>query len=84
MLDDPVVATETLPRPTRQEKTITLLKVAQNHAGQLSVTQAVMETGMNFEEVESILQDMVKSGYVGVDNHPTTGIVIYQFHELHA
>lgn len=82
LLREPVIATQTLKQPTRQEKMVKLLKAAQNHAGQLSVTQAVMDTGMSFEEVESLLQDMVKSGYVGVDNHPATGVVVYQFHEL--
>ena len=82
LLDTPAMATQPLRQPTHQEKMVTLLKAAQHNAGQLSVTQAVMDTGMSFEEAESLLQSMVKSGYVGVDNHPETGVIVYQFHEM--
>ncbi|MEM0981071.1 MAG: TM2 domain-containing protein [Cyanobacteria bacterium P01_H01_bin.58] len=73
---------QTVQMPTREEKMVSLLKTAQKYQGQLSVTQAVMDTGFSFAETESLLQDMVKSGYVGVDNHPQTGIVVYRFEEL--
>ncbi|MEO1095540.1 MAG: TM2 domain-containing protein [Cyanobacteria bacterium J06638_28] len=73
---------QTIQMPTREEKMVNLLKAAQKRKGQLSVTQAVMDTGFSFAETESLLQDMVKSGYVGVDNHPQTGIVVYRFEEL--
>ncbi|MGF1524290.1 MAG: NINE protein [Leptolyngbyaceae cyanobacterium] len=82
LLNTPSVTTQTIQQPTQQERMVTLLRAAQRNAGQLSVTQAVMDTGMSFEEAESLLQDMVKSGYVGVDNHPKTGVVVYQFHEM--
>lgn len=48
----------------------------------MSVTQAVMDTEISFAEVEAILKEMLKKGYVGVDNHPDTGVVIYHFLEL--
>ena len=61
---------------------VKLLKAAVARNGKLSVTQGVMDTGASFAAVEATLKEMVKSGYVGVDNHPDTGIVIYHFLEL--
>lgn len=58
------------------------IKAAHNHGGTISVTQAVMDTGASFTEVEAILKQMAKSGYVMVGNHPKTGAVIYHFLEL--
>ncbi|MGD1904595.1 MAG: TM2 domain-containing protein [Leptolyngbyaceae cyanobacterium] len=68
--------------PSTEEKRIQLLTAASKHQGQLSVTQAVMETGMGFEESEDLLKEMVSRGYVAVDNHPQTGVVVYRFDEL--
>ena len=82
LLNKPAVATQPLKPPTRQEKMVALLKAAQSRNGQLSVTQAVMDTSMDFEEAETLLKDMVKSGYVAVDNHASTGVVVYRFDEL--
>ncbi len=59
-----------------------LLTSAHKHGGTISVTQAVMDTGASLAEVEAILKQMVKSGYVMVGNHPKTGAVIYHFLEL--
>jgi TM2 domain-containing membrane protein YozV len=61
---------------------IKLAQVAQHHQGQLTVTRAVIETGANFEQVEKTFLEMVKKGYVLVDNHPETGVVVYHFPEL--
>jgi len=77
----PVVAS-TVVKPTREQLMVKLLKAAEARGGKLSVTQAVMDTGASFAEVEAILKEMLKKGYVGVDNHPDTGVVIYQFLEL--
>ena len=68
--------------PTRDQLMVKLLKAAVARNGKLSVTQGVMDTGASFAAVEVTLKEMVKSGYVGVDNHPDTGIVIYHFLEL--
>jgi hypothetical protein len=69
--------------PTTQEQLrVKLLKAAATRGGKLSVTQGVMATGASFEEVEKVLNQMLKSGYVGIENHPETGIVLYDFHEL--
>ena len=69
--------------PTTQEEfRVKLLKAAAKRGGKLSVTQGVMATGASFEEVEKVLNQMLKSGYVGIGNDPETGIVLYDFHEL--
>lgn len=80
-LSQPTV-TRTVFKPTSEELMVKLLKAAAARNGKLSVTQGVMETGASFAEVEAVLKQMVKSGYVRVDNHPDTGIVIYEFLEL--
>ena len=59
-----------------------LLRAAQKHGGRLSVTAGVMETGVAFAEVERILQQMLQSGYVYMDNDPATGVVVYVFKEI--
>lgn len=82
LLNQPIASTETLRQPSREEKMVKLLKAAKKNTGQLSVTQAVLDTGLGFEEVETLLTEMAKKGYVAVDNHPTNGVVIYRFDEL--
>ena len=61
---------------------IKLAQAAQKRGGKLSVTQAVVDTGITFEQVETTLKQMAKKGYVMVDNHPTSGVVVYDFLEL--
>lgn len=65
-----------------REAMLKLLKAANDHGGKLSVTQGVMATGLYFDRVETILQNMVKAGYVSLDNDPDTGVIVYHFHEL--
>ncbi len=67
-----------------EELRIKLVRAARNNRGVLSVTQGVMATGKNFREVETALDDMLHHGYVGIDNDPNTGVVIYVFGELAA
>jgi TM2 domain-containing membrane protein YozV len=61
---------------------IKLTQAAQRRGGKISVTQGVIETEANFAEVEQALEQMVKKGYVGVENHPVSGVVMYDFLEL--
>ncbi|NEP45975.1 MAG: NINE protein [Okeania sp. SIO2H7] len=75
------IAMTALP-PTREQLMVSLLKAATEKGGKLSVTQGVLATGANFAEVEATLKEMLKSGYVSVDNDPKTGIVVFEFHEL--
>lgn len=74
-------ATTALPQ-TREQLMVSLLKAAVDRGGKISVTQGVMATGATFAEVELLLQEMLQSGYVSVDNDPKTGIVVFEFHEL--
>ena len=77
-----VVASSVInPKQARSQLMMKLLKAAANQGGTLSVTQAVMETGASFAEVEATLE-MLKTGYVSIDNHPDSGVVIYHFLEL--
>lgn len=69
-------------RDPREELRLALVRAAAAKGGALSVTQGVMATGKDFTIVEAALDDMVKSGYVDIDNDPETGIVIYKFGEL--
>ena len=59
-----------------------LLHLAKLHGGQITVTQAVMETGQSFKTIENALKTMVKSGYADVTNRPDSGVVVYEFPEL--
>ena len=68
--------------PTQEQLMVKLARAAQHRQGKLSVTQAVIDTGIGFEQVQHTLDKMVEKGYVGVDNHPETGVVIYNFLEL--
>ncbi len=61
---------------------VKLLRLAKLHGGQVTVTQAVMETGQSFETIETELKTMVKSGYADVTNRPGSGVVVYEFPEL--
>nr|WP_290223981.1 NINE protein [Trichocoleus desertorum] len=72
----------TVLKPTREQLMVKLLQAAAMKGGKLSVTQGVMATGLGFAEVEALLQDMVRTGYVGIDNDPVTGVVTYDFKEL--
>lgn len=68
--------------PTKQQIMLRLLKAAAGRDGKLSVTQAVLDTELDFEAVETTLKEMVKTGYVAIENHPATGVVVYNFLEL--
>lgn len=61
---------------------LALTRAAAKSKGALSVTQGVLATGKSFERVEAALDTMAKSGYVGIDNDPETGVVVYTFREL--
>ncbi len=68
--------------PTQQEIMVRLVKAASGRGGQLSVTQGVMDTGLNFETVEAALTEMLRSDYVSIRNDPNSGVVLYDFHEI--
>ena len=68
--------------PTNGEMMMQLVQAANKYGGKLSVTQGVMATGLEFDKVEEVLSQMLKSGYVSIGNDPNSGVVIYDFHEL--
>jgi TM2 domain len=67
---------------TQHDIMLKLLKAAQVRAGKLSVTQAVLDTELSFEQVETALREMARTGYVAIENHPETGVILYNFLEL--
>lgn len=69
-------------KPTHEQLMVKLLRAAAARGGKISVTQAVMDTGTSFAEVEATLTQMLKTGYVGIENDPDTGVVVYNFLEL--
>lgn len=69
-------------RLSQSQVLIQLLQAAAERDGKLSVTQGVMATGLGFSTIESLLQGLVRTGYVEVGNHPETGVVVYEFKEL--
>lgn len=69
-------------RDSAEELRMRLVRSAAEHGGQLSVSQGVMATGKSFEAVEKLLDEMATSGYVGIDNDPKTGAVVYTFGQL--
>ncbi|MBD1823401.1 TM2 domain-containing protein [Cyanobacteria bacterium FACHB-DQ100] len=73
---------DSTPPISQQQATIALLKAAEARGGKLSVTQGVMATGLSFKQVEALLIEMLKSGYVEIGNDAETGTVLYEFREL--
>ena len=67
--------------PSKDLRTL-LLREAFRGDGKLTVTQAVMATGEDWERVEGCLRDMVQAGYVDIDNEPHSGVIVYVFPEL--
>ncbi len=67
---------------TGNQLMVELIDAAEKKGGTLTVTQGVKATGASFAEVETALKEMLKSGYVKIDNDPISGAVTYDFHEL--
>ena len=78
---EPVV-TKPLHTPVSNQLIVQLLKAAEARGGRLSVTHAVIDTGASFTQAEAALMEIVRSGYAQIVNHPETGVVMYEFHEL--
>ncbi len=84
-LDLPVTTSQVYQSAKKEETkplNLRLLKAAEKNGGKISVTKGVLETEATFEEVETTLKEMMRSGYVSIDNDPHNGAVIYHFHEL--
>lgn len=80
-VNQPIVNSQVY-RPTGNQLMVQLLEAAESKGGSLTVTQGVKATGASFAEVEKVLREMLKSGYVRIDNDPITGAVTYHFHEM--
>jgi TM2 domain-containing membrane protein YozV len=66
----------------RNQAIVDLLKAAEARGGKLSVTQGVIATGLSFFQVEEMLQEMLRTGYVEISNDSETGVVVYDFKEM--
>jgi TM2 domain-containing membrane protein YozV len=64
---------------SQEDIMIILAKAAAQQGGQLTLNQAVVETSLSFEQVETTLNMMFKKGYVMIDNDLNTGAIIYYF-----
>jgi TM2 domain-containing membrane protein YozV len=82
----PIAVTQTL-TPAEQKRTeaqlkLQLLRSAEARGGKISLTQAVLDTEADFDEIESLLLQMVKKGRADIQNDPRTGAVVYTFQDL--
>ncbi len=77
-----LVYTNEVYHPSNNQLIVKLIEAAESRGGLLTVTQGVKATGSSFPEVEAALTEMLKSGYVRIDNDPVTGAVTYHFHEI--
>jgi TM2 domain-containing membrane protein YozV len=80
-MNQSVVASQVYSSP-QEQLMVKLIDAAEKNAGKLTVTQAVKATGLGFAQIEAALKEMLKSGYVRVDNDHHTGAVTYHFHEI--
>jgi len=67
---------------TKDQKIVALIEAAQRHDGMLSVTQAVLETRLGFDETETLLRELAQSEYVEMTNDMNTGAIVYHFIEI--
>nr|WP_315862847.1 TM2 domain-containing protein [Trichothermofontia sichuanensis] len=70
------------PNLTPEQQMVLLVKAAAKRGGKLTVTQGVLASGLSFVQVETLLMEMVRSGYAHIGNDPITGAVTYYFDEL--
>ena len=73
------VAAQTIAKPTAEDLTRQILKVAKENNGRVTVVQAVMATSLSFETVEEILVGLYRKGYAEIENHHDTGVITYHF-----
>lgn len=66
-------------RPSLEQQ---LLAAAEKRGGELSVTEGVLATGLDFGDVEGKLDEMCRSGYVEIGNRAGSGVVVYRFPQL--
>ncbi|RMF28062.1 MAG: NINE protein, partial [Cyanobacteria bacterium J083] len=57
----------------------TILQLAKNNPEGISLADCVLATQKTPEEIKPVLNKLISDGLIDVDNHPTTGTVIYKF-----
>lgn len=73
---------ESKQRLSDEDIMVKLAQTASNHNGKLSVTRAVIDTGMTFDQVERGLRIMMEKGYIVMDNDPVKGHIVYDFMDI--
>ena len=56
-----------------------LLRLAKHYNGELSVAQMTMEMNLQKEELNNLLAEAQRDGYVEIVNHSETGMIRYRF-----
>ncbi|MBE9005021.1 NINE protein [Fortiea sp. LEGE XX443] len=64
--------------PNPQSDMVTILKLAQNKGGSISLVDAVIETGKPAPEIRNLLESLCNDGLMEIGNHESTGAVIYR------
>lgn len=59
-----------------------ILQTASQRQGRITMTEAMMATGLSLQKIETELQDLIHRGYVLPENDLETGAVTYWFPEL--
>jgi TM2 domain len=75
----PLVAAEVVKPLTQDQLMVKILEAAKVQGGRLTIVQAVMATGLGFDEVEELLKGMHKKGYAEIENDRHSGVVFYEF-----
>jgi hypothetical protein len=74
-----LVAAEVVKPLTKDQLMVKILEAAKGQGGRLTIVQAVMATGLSFDEVEDLLKGMHKKGYAEIENDRHSGVVFYEF-----
>jgi len=72
-------ASAQLVRYRRQQNTI--VRLARERGGRLTVTEAAADTGLTMEEVDQLLKQLADSGFVELEI-TDSGMVVYRFPEI--
>jgi hypothetical protein len=59
-----------------------ILQIASQRQGRITMTEAILATGLSVQKIEAELQDLIQRGYVLPENDLETGAVTYWFPEL--
>jgi hypothetical protein len=65
--------------PEKEHAEVLLARAASQNNGRLTLSKAVIATGLPYKEAEKMLDEMLKAGHVSIDNDEETGVVVYVF-----